>query len=106
MAHKLPISGGEHDKGMPAGKVFLLNFRATLRLLHLFFITFAPLFIFIRMFMHCINSKRIYYLDYLKAFAIFTVILGHSIQSFKGSAFMGSLYNFIYSFHIDRKSVV
>lgn len=56
--------------------------------------------------MRHINSNRIYYLDYLKAFAIFTVILGHSIQNFKGSALMGSLYNFIYSFHMPLFMII
>ena len=46
--------------------------------------------------------KRIEYIDYLKAFAIFTVVVGHAIQQLFGTDVSSDdiLYRFIYSFHM------
>lgn len=45
-------------------------------------------------------SKRIEYLDYIKAFAIFMVIVGHSIQFLSTCDELNTVYCFIYSFHM------
>lgn len=44
--------------------------------------------------------KRITYIDWLKAFAIFLVLLGHSIQNLSAAGMMDGLHGFIYSFHM------
>ena len=46
--------------------------------------------------------KRIEYIDYVKAFAIFLVVMGHAIQQLWGSTVDcdNILYRFIYSFHM------
>lgn len=46
------------------------------------------------------SGGRIVYIDYLKSFAIFTVILGHSIQQVSGSSHLSYVYDVIYSFHM------
>lgn len=43
---------------------------------------------------------RIAYLDNLKAFTIFCVVMGHSIQCFDNAGVLGWLYGAIYSFHM------
>lgn len=49
---------------------------------------------------------RIAYLDNLKAFTIFCVVLGHSIQYFDNSGVLGWLYGVIYSFHMPLFMVI
>lgn len=46
--------------------------------------------------------RRIEYIDYVKAFAIFLVVMGHAIQQLWGTAVDcdSILYRFIYSFHM------
>lgn len=44
--------------------------------------------------------RRIVYIDWLKAFAIFLVLLGHSIQKLSAGGVMDGLFDFIYSFHM------
>lgn len=46
------------------------------------------------------KTARIVWIDYLKAFAIFLVILGHSIQNISTCVELGRVYSFIYSFHM------
>ena len=48
--------------------------------------------------------RRIEYIDYVKAFAIFLVVMGHAIQQLWGTAVDcdSILYRFIYLFHPDR----
>ena len=46
------------------------------------------------------KSKRIEYIDYTKAFAIFMVIVGHSIQNLSTCNELDIIYSFIYSFHM------
>ena len=45
-------------------------------------------------------SKRIEYVDYIKAFAIFMVIVGHSIESLSTCNELNVVHSFIYSFHM------
>ena len=46
-------------------------------------------------------TQRIVFIDYLKAFAIFLVVLGHAIQYIKVDSYVDSIaFNFIYSFHM------
>ena len=47
-----------------------------------------------------IQSERIEYIDYIKAFAIFMVIVGHSIQNLSTCNELNVVYSFIYSFHM------
>lgn len=45
--------------------------------------------------------KRIAYIDFLKAFAIATVLLGHSVEQLSGDAFWDHpIWAFLYSFHM------
>ena len=45
--------------------------------------------------------KRIAYIDFLKAFAIATVLLGHSVEQLSGDAFWDHpIWSFLYSFHM------
>ena len=47
------------------------------------------------------EKPRIQYLDYIKAFAIFCVVWGHSIQHLsKNDYFANPVFEFIYSFHM------
>lgn len=47
------------------------------------------------------QTQRIVFIDYLKAFAIFLVLLGHAIQYINVDSYLDSLaFNFIYSFHM------
>ena len=46
-------------------------------------------------------GKRIAYIDFLKAFAIATVLLGHSVEQLSGDAFWDHpIWSFLYSFHM------
>ena len=46
-------------------------------------------------------GKRIAYIDFLKAFAIATVLLGHSVEQLSGDAFWDHpIWAFLYSFHM------
>ena len=46
-------------------------------------------------------GKRIAYIDFLKAFAIATVLLGHSVEQLSGDAFWDHpIWTFLYSFHM------
>lgn len=46
-------------------------------------------------------GKRIAYVDFLKAFAIATVLLGHSVEQLSGDAFWDHpIWTFLYSFHM------
>lgn len=51
-------------------------------------------------------NARIEYLDSLKAFAIFCVVLGHSIQCFDKTGVMNEVYSVIYSFHMPLFMVI
>ena len=47
------------------------------------------------------TGKRIAYIDFLKAFAIATVLLGHSVEQLSGEAFWDHpIWAFLYSFHM------
>ena len=46
-------------------------------------------------------GKRIAYIDFLKAFAIATVLLGHSVEQLSGDVFWDHpIWTFLYSFHM------
>lgn len=51
-------------------------------------------------------SGRITYLDNLKAFTIFSVVLGHAIQYYDTTGIMGGVYGAIYSFHMPLFMVI
>ncbi|RGC19958.1 acyltransferase, partial [Absiella sp. AM54-8XD] len=44
----------------------------------------------------CVNSKRLIWLDQLKAISMYLVILGHSLLKFKKHL----MFKVIYSFHM------
>jgi fucose 4-O-acetylase-like acetyltransferase len=46
------------------------------------------------------NTPRLVSIDYLKSFAIFCVILGHSIQNVSSTTVLNPLHDAIYSFHM------
>lgn len=46
------------------------------------------------------QTKRIVYIDWLKAFAIFLVLLGHSVEELSTAGRSNNLFRFIYSFHM------
>ena len=47
------------------------------------------------------TGKRVAYIDFLKAFAIATVLLGHSVEQLSGDAFWDHpIWTFLYSFHM------
>lgn len=53
-----------------------------------------------------IPGGRIAYLDNLKAFTIFCVVLGHAIQCYDTTGRMGGVYGAIYSFHMPLFMVI